>query len=497
MVLPRLQRRRSEQQMQSFREVLKHCDMVDLGFKGLPWTFDNKQSGKNNVRVRLDRAVAQTSWLKLFPETSVEHLVTSRSDHCPLLIRLGKRQNMQPSKKNLRYEVMWEREESLAEEIQIAWESIKCDQDLGGIKLKLTETMSNLQKWSKETFGAVEKELKNLRKKLETLQLAYNPNNLADIAEVQKRMDELLIREELMWLQRSRVAWLKEGDRNTSFFHRKASHRARKNKIKKLKHTNGSYAENNEEIKGIVTTFFKNLYTNDRTVNPSVILDLVQGGVTDEMNGELLKEYTDQEIGDALFQIGPLKAPGPDGFPARFFQRNWGIMKEDVIGAVKHFFKFGVIPEGINETVIVLIPKTNDAEDIKDFRSISLCNVVYKVVSKCIVNRLRPMLQLLISETQSAFLPGRLISDNALIAFECFHHIQKNKKADDNYCAYKLDLTKAYDRVDWGYLEGILLKFGFHKLWVKQVMACFTSVTFKVRVNGDLTEEFKPEKGLR
>jgi hypothetical protein len=219
-------------------------------------------------------------------------------------------------------------------------------------------------------------------------------------------MDELLIREELMWLQRSRVAWLKEGDRNTSFFHRKVSHRARKNKIKKLKHTNGSYAENNEEIKGIVTTFFKNLYTNDRTVNPSVILDLVQGGVTDEMNGELLKEYTDQEIGDAPFQIGPLKAPGPDGFPARFFQRNWGIMKEDVIGAVKHFFKFGVIPEGINETVIVLIPKTNDAEDIKDFMPISLCNVVYKVVSKCIVNRLRPMLQLLISETQSAFLPG-------------------------------------------------------------------------------------------
>jgi hypothetical protein len=164
---------------------------------------------------------------------------------------------------------------------------------------------------------------------------------------------------------------------------------------------------------------------------------------------------------------------------------------------VKHIFETGIIPDGVNETIIVLVPKSNDAEDIKDFRPISLCNVIYKVVSKCIVNRLRPLLQLLISETQCAFLPGSLISDNALIAFECFHHIQKNKKADDNYCAYKLDLTKAYDRVDWGYLEGILLKFGFHKLWVKQVMACFTFVTFKVRVNGDLTEEFKPEKGLR
>jgi hypothetical protein len=164
---------------------------------------------------------------------------------------------------------------------------------------------------------------------------------------------------------------------------------------------------------------------------------------------------------------------------------------------VKHFFETGNIPEGINDTVIVLIPKTNEADDIMDFRPISLCNVIYKVVSKCIVNRLRPLLQFLISETQSAFLPGRLISNNALFSFECFYHIQKNKKTEDNYCAYMLDLTKAYDRVDWGYLKGILLKFGFHQKWVNQVMACVTSVSFSVRVNGVLTDSFKPTRGLR
>jgi hypothetical protein len=113
-------RRRSENQMQQFREVLRHCEMVDLGYKGLPWTYNNKQSGENNVRVRLDRAVAQPCWSKLFPGATVEHVVSSRSDHCPLLIRLGKNARKQANCLKRRYEIMWERGESLIEEIKIA-----------------------------------------------------------------------------------------------------------------------------------------------------------------------------------------------------------------------------------------------------------------------------------------------------------------------------------------------------------------------------------------
>jgi hypothetical protein len=108
-------------------------------------------------------------------------------------------------------------------------------------------------------------------------------------------------------------------------------------------------------------------------------------------------------------------------------------MKEEVVKAVKQFFEDGWTPDGINGTIITLILKTSDADELENFRPISLGNVLYKIISKCIVNRLRPLLQDLISETQCEFLPGRLISDNALIAFECFYHIQKNKKSDDNF----------------------------------------------------------------
>jgi hypothetical protein len=207
--------------------------------------------------------------------------------------------------------------------------------------------------------------------------------------------------------------------------------------------------------------------------------------------------YSDEEIGNALFQIGPLKAPGKDGFPARFYQRHWGIFKEDITAAVKEFFRSGKMPEGINDTIIVLIPKKKNPVCLRDFRPISLCNVIYKVVSKCMVNRLRPLLQEIIAPNQSAFIPGRLITDNALIAFECIHSLQKSTDGKGKFCGYKLDLAKAYDRVDWKYLQDILTKLGFANQWVDWVMCCVKTVTYSVRFNGTLLENFTPTRGLR
>ena len=119
------------------------------------------------------------------------------------------------------------------------------------------------------------------------------------------------------------------------------------------------------------------------------------------------------------------------------------------------------MPAGVHDICIVLIPKIPHPETLKDFRPISLCNVIYKVVSKCIVNSLRPLLQDIISPNQSAFIPGRMITDNALIAFECLHAINSNARERSSFCAYKLDLSKVYDRVEWSFLQQALLKLGF------------------------------------
>jgi hypothetical protein len=122
--------------------------------------------------------------------------------------------------------------------------------------------------------------------------------------------------------------------------------------------------------------------------------------------------------------------------------------------------------------------------------------VTYKIIAKCLSNRLRPILQEIIGPTQSAFVPGRLITDNALIAFECIHTIQHAKDKKGSFCAYKLDLSKAYDRVDWNFLELAMAKMGFDNKWIKWTMACVKSVRYRVRLNGALLEPFTPTRGL-
>jgi hypothetical protein len=210
------------------------------------------------------------------------------------------------------------------------------------------------------------------------------------------------------------------------------------------------------------------------------------------MNDGLCKQFSEEDISDALFQIGLLNAPGPDGFPAHFWQRNWGLFRDEVVRAVQTFFVTGVMPSEVNETSIVMIPKKKEPDDLNDFTPISLCNIIYKVFSKCLANRLRPLLQDIISPEESAFVPGRLIKYNALVAFECIHTIQSGSAARSKFCSYKLDMTKAYDRVDWRFLEGFLAKMGFHSQWIQWVMTCVTTVSYSVRFNDNMLDSFFP-----
>lgn len=169
----------------------------------------------------------------------------------------------------------------------------------------------------------------------------------------------------------------------------------------------------------------------------------------------------------------------------------------DLVKEVLDAVNSGTISEGWNTTMIVLITKVDNPEKISKFRPISLCNVVYKVISKLLATRLKVFLPKIVSETQSSFVPGRIITDNVIVAYECLHTMKKRKQRKNGTCAVKLDMHKAYDRVEWVFLEAILSKLGFAGQWIKMIMACVMSVENKVWFNSSETPSFRPSRGLR
>jgi hypothetical protein len=153
--------------MFDFREVLSFCDLHDLGFQGLPWTYDNKQKGDRNVRVRLDRAVTSPSWSQWFLSAQVNHLITVSTDHCLILLNLVTGTSQAPARRILRYEIMCKWEATLSEEIKKAWESCRPAADLGDVTKSLKAVMGELRSWSFNNFGAVTKELEKLKEEIE------------------------------------------------------------------------------------------------------------------------------------------------------------------------------------------------------------------------------------------------------------------------------------------------------------------------------------------
>ena len=260
---------------------------------------------------------------------------------------------------------------------------------------------------------------------------------------------------------------------------------------------NGEWCTCKRHIAIVAEQYFQCLFTTANPVNMETVLDSVERVVTRTMNNSLLEPYTPEEVRRALFQMHPSKSLGPNGMSPFFFQKYWHIVRHDVSEVVISVLQSGHMLHKMNYTHIVLIPKKQDPKIMADYRPISLGNVVSRILSKVLANQLKIVLPSVILDAQNAFVPGRLITDNTTVAYELLHRMRNRRKGKKGQMAIKLDISKAYDRVEWSFLRMIMLKIGLDPRWVHIAMETVSTTSYSVLINEEPKGYIKPSRGIR
>ncbi|RVX19039.1 Transposon TX1 uncharacterized 149 kDa protein [Vitis vinifera] len=444
---------------------------------------------------RLDRFLVSEDWESHFKGAVQCTLPRPVSDHFPILLDGG---GVRRGPAPFRFENMWLKEEGFKDLLKGWWQGLSFNGSFSFILAeKLKALKAILKLWNKDVFGQVDVNKKVALDKVNFWdgQEKIRPLSLEEL-EARKvakgDFEKWALMEEVSWRQKSREVWLREGDRNTGFFHKMANSHRRRNCLSKIK-VDGVWLTEEQEIKRGVVRAFKDQLTDPGGWHPSMEgLDFNRIG--DEDAARLEEIFSEEEVLKALSDLNGDKAPGPDGFPIRFWQFYWDVAKEEIMGFLLDFHERGRFVRSLNATFLVLIPKKPSAEDLRDFRPISLVGGLYKLLAKVLANRLKKVVGKVVSSAQNAFVEGRQILDAALIANEAIDSLLKRNESG---VLCKLDLEKAYDHINWNFLLFVLQNMGFGEKWIGWISWCISIATFSVLINGTPEGYFNSSRGLR
>jgi hypothetical protein len=270
------------------------------------------------------------------------------------------------------------------------------------------------------------------------------------LARAREDLSKLLREEEIKYYQRAKAKDIILRDNNTRYFQMIANGKHRKKLIRSLDHEGGKI-EGQTNLKNYITEFYKGLFgdplDNNISLDEEIIQDITQ--VSPSENEFLTAPFTIEEVKEAIFQMEKNKAPGPDGFPAEFYQKFWEIIKGDIMLMFNDLFHGNLPLFSLNFGVITLIPKLQEVNVIQQYRPICLLNVSFKIFTKVATNRLNMVADKVISPTQTAFMRGRNILEGVVILHETVHEMHRKNLSG---IIFKIDFEKAYDKVKWPFL---------------------------------------------
>lgn len=486
---------REEWSFKDFKMFIQENELADMGWEENPWTWWCNWDHDRNIKERLDRGLCSMPWIQSFPTAKVTHMETVASDHSILML------DTQPAVKKVRrrftFDRKWLQYEEVDQVVSQAWNTRQQGSKSFKVTKKIKVCRMALLTWNKKLNGNAKEEINRIKGEIERAKQSPNGSGGQEIAIKLKELEAAYKKEEIFWAQKARNRWLREGDRNTAFFHAVVANKRRRNRISKIEKMSGGWCNTEQEMGEEIAKYFQHLFTSSQPSDFEEILGGIPRTITVDMNKSLTRPVSEDEIRRALFSMQPNTAPGPDGMSPIFYQKFWSIVKKDVVSAILNFFSNGFMSTAFNETLITLIPKIDSPSNLAHYRPISLCNVVYKIISKILANRMKVALKLCISQAQAAFVPGRQILDNVILAHEFVHHLNNMRSGKEGFMALKLDMSKAYDKVEWMFLAEVMNKMGFCPLWIKWVCNCINSVSYSFNVNGEKVGFIRPSRGIR
>ena len=334
-----------------------------MEIKGCRFTWMSNPRNGFITKERIDRLLVNWEWRQIYPNAIMTATPPISSYHSPPIL------TCKPKVGDgglFKYEMYLEDHEDCHRVIDEGWNVEQFDEDpWGNLLSRFQSCKRTLTKWDKEQFKNAARELSKLKRRLAQLLNTIDFEvNYVEVNELKEKIKKLWDHEEKYWGQRSRLKWIKWGDRNTKFFHASTIQRRDRNRIQRLKNSNGEWVEGQEEVTRVILEHFQEVYNSTPIQG---IEDCVAGLpklVTVEMNAELSKPVSDAEIRNAVFSLGALKAPGGDGLNGSFYQKHWEVVGRQVCAAVTEFFQNGILPTEVNETQVVLVPKIQRPESV-------------------------------------------------------------------------------------------------------------------------------------
>ncbi|XP_024006528.1 uncharacterized protein LOC112083036 [Eutrema salsugineum] len=447
--------------MWDFQDLVREADLSDMGFHGPCFTWCNKRE-EGLICKKLDRLLMNDHWLDNNSNSYCVFEAGGGSDH--LRCRFYVDGEMTRKKRPFKFTNVIAK----LPEFQTALQGL--DDSPVSFNLCLEQHLQNPTAISQ-------------REESEAFKQWEHSSNL----------------EERYLAQKSKLNWLNASDKNTKVYHRAMKIREIRNGIRELQLQDGTMVMGSMEIKAEAANHFNSFLnhhpTNIHQVSIDEIRDLIDYRCSPVDQQNLVAEVTESEIKAVLFSLAANKSPGPDGYTVEFFKECWPIIGKDMVVGIQFFFLKGFLPKGVNSTILALIPKKEQAKHMKDYRPIACCNVIYKIILKILANRLKVILSLFIAPNQSAFVQDRLLMENLLLASELVSGYDRNTISST--CALKIDISKAFDSVEWSFILTVLEALDLPQAFVHWIRLCISTASFSVQVNGELSGYFGGSRGLR